>query len=195
MIAKLKNLYRGLPERKPYLEFITAFLTIPVLLTVFIANVRSLRTTSADMPVPSPTAAPEITVLPVQIKSQPDSGWSPVAANPTVKTEECIREVGPVEIVSPAEGETVEGDRVDIDISYSQGDYCSAVWSYRISGSSWSEYGDKSISLLGISTGPKTLDLRIKSLASGNIVYLTRNFTVAGSVTPTPEGSPSASLR
>lgn len=43
MLEKLRNWYRGLPDKKKYIEFLTASLSVPVLITVIILNVSNLR--------------------------------------------------------------------------------------------------------------------------------------------------------
>lgn len=53
-IEKLKRWYRAMPDKKRYLEFVTALLTIPVLLTVMISNILSLQQKNAA-PTPTPT--------------------------------------------------------------------------------------------------------------------------------------------
>jgi len=43
MFEKAKTWYRAIPEKKRYLEFVTALLSIPVLITVIISNVSNLN--------------------------------------------------------------------------------------------------------------------------------------------------------
>ena len=54
VLEKIKKWYRNLPDKKRYLEFITALLTIPVLLTVLWSNLNNLQQKGA---VPTPTSA------------------------------------------------------------------------------------------------------------------------------------------
>lgn len=56
MLESFQSWYRDLPDKKRYLEFISAFLSIPVLVTVVVLNLRSLnaRNESIQLP-PAPT--------------------------------------------------------------------------------------------------------------------------------------------
>ena len=42
-IDRIKSWYRALPDKKRYIEFVTALLTVPVLITVLISNFNSLK--------------------------------------------------------------------------------------------------------------------------------------------------------
>lgn len=193
-------MYQDLPDKKRYVEFISAILTVPVLLTVVVSNILNIQKQNqheakADFPTPTIEQNRPLTVSLVVPTSQttpvPSPTENPPAASPT--SAECKKEVGPIEITSPKENETVSGDPVNLDITRSDsGDYCAVVWSYRINSGSWSDYNDKSISIYNLSAGKKTVDLRVKSIASGNETVLTRNFNVAGTPSPTPTFAPSA---
>lgn len=182
VVDKLRNWYRGLPDKKRYLEFITALLTIPVLLTVLLSNVTNLQNQkkAETTPTPSvtnttPTATP--TIIPEK----------PLGTSPTVTpATQCTPGVGPVEIVYPEENATLSEDPVCLDIPRVSGNYCAVVWSYRINGSGWSNYTDREVCMYGFTPGTKQLDLRIKSIVSGEEKILRRTFTIAGSPTPTP---------
>ena len=188
VVERIKSWYRALPDKKRYLEFVTALLSVPVLLTVILANVRSLQSKPPEIsPQGTSGQAPQITYVPYEVRRGEPTRT--LFSSPTSQpAKECTREVGPVEIVYPAEGETVIGEPVCIDISYHQGDFCSVVWSYRINSGAWSQYTDKSICLYNIPAGDKTLDVRVKSIASNDEVLLRRAFTV-----PAPTGDPNAS--
>ena len=80
LTEKARQWYRALPDKKRYLEFITAFLSIPVLITVLISNVSNLQNTKKPETV-SPTAAP----VPVTIVMQPTI-QEPKAASAPVLT-------------------------------------------------------------------------------------------------------------
>src|SRR3989338_11373095 len=43
MLIKVKNWYKKLPDRKPWIDLATAVLTIPVLVTVIIINISNLK--------------------------------------------------------------------------------------------------------------------------------------------------------
>jgi len=188
IIERIKGWYRGLPDKKRYLEFITALLTVPVLLTVLLSNYSNLKNQKqTQSPSPSP-AGPTI----IQIQSTPSATTTPLAtpsATETPTQTSCTPGIGPISIVYPEEETTVSSDPVCLDISRTTGNYCAVVWSYRINGGSWSEYTDRDICMYSLSPGQKLLDLRVKSIANGDETILSRTFTVAGSVTPTPATS------
>jgi hypothetical protein len=184
---RVKDVFRQLPNRKRYLEFITAFLTIPVLLTVIYSNVNSIRNANAKKPTeiethvtPAPLPKqPQSTGLIIEVKNVA-SGPASLAQAPVVEKEiikECKKEVGPVEIISPQEGQTVTDQNFCIDVSYHTGEYCAVVWSYRINDSAWSEYSDKSTCIYSMSPGAKQLEVRIKSITGGDEVLLKRSFS------------------
>lgn len=190
---QIKAWYRGLPDKKRYVEFFTAILTVPVLVTVIIANVRSLNSATGrnDTPVPSPLPTVIVVEKPSTVNNSEAAPTSTPYPLPTPATvAECRREVGPVTITAPPENAVTGPGPVCIDISYTRGDYCSVVWSYRINGGSWSEYSDKSICLYGLEPGEKNLEIRVRSIASDDEELLKRKFTVPGA-TPTPESSAS----
>lgn len=192
---KVERWYHGLPDKKRYLEFLTALLTIPVLLTVIIANVRTLKT--QEQPVtPTPTSATQ-----PPFGNQPPPNQNEPTLTPTVTntpsptpSSQCKKEVGPISIVYPEEGTTVTKDPVCLDIVRTGEDYCAVVWSYRINGGTWSDYTDKSICMYGMPSGTKKVELRVKSIVTGAETLLTRTFTVAGTSTPTPTSTSSANL-
>jgi hypothetical protein len=97
--------------------------------------------------------------------------------------------------VYPEEGNTVSKNPVCLDISRTGIDYCAVVWSYRLNNESWSDYTDKSICLYGLTPGTKKLELRVKSIVTGDETILTRNFTIYGSPSPTSVSTISGSLQ
>ena len=210
----IKEWVKDLPERKKYIDVVTAIMSVPILLTVMLTNITNLthkNDTSAASHVenkPSPTISEIIKIVPIEVHtgnsapSNSDLTNTPtptleenkninLAANPT-STPACKKEVGPVSIVSPSENETMSINPTCIDISYKSGEYCGVTWSYRIDGGSWSEYMDKSICIHNINNGTHKLELKIKSTASADETVLTRNFTYAGQnvVTATPTIAP-----
>lgn len=181
-----------MPDKKRYLEFVTALLTIPVLLTVMISNILNLQQKNA---VPEPTPVPTViiqtaTPIPQTPISTPVSGSA--SPTPTVSAQ-CKKEVGPIEITYPTEGQMVSTDPVCLDIVRSGTDYCAVVWQYRINESAWSDYTDRSICMYGLTGGTKNLELRVKSIVSGNEVLLKRTFTIPTS-TPTPTTTPTPTM-
>lgn len=189
-VEKVKHWYRALPEKKRYLEFITALLSIPVLLTVVISNVLSLQSRNQT---PTPTATPQVsttsiptprlTVIPTGINTEP----SPTAT-PSLQ---CKKEIGPIEIAYPEENSMISTDPVCLDIVREGTDYCAVVWSYRINGSAWSDYTDKSICMYGLPPGEKKLELRVKSIVTGTETILRRTFTIPS---PTPTAAPTSTV-
>lgn len=189
MIEKFKSWYRALPEKKRYLEFFTALLTVPVLLTVIILNISALqnnrRIENAIIPTPAPTGVPSIITI---IEKNPAKSDETKLNESTPSTIQCRKTVGPVEINYPGENETINKNPVCINISYNSQDYCSVVWSYRINNDTWSEYTDKSICIYNMDPGDKKLELRVRSIASEDEILLRRSFTVTGP-TPTPQNA------
>ena len=194
IIERVKTWYRGLPDKKRYVEFVTAILTVPVLATVLYANVQNLQRNPETNGSPlTASGAPVIQIVSPGADTASQAGTS--ASTPTATPNpECKKSVGPVQIDSPKEGQVVSSDPVAVDISRSSDEYCAIVWSYRINGSAWSDYTDKSIFLYGLSSGQKILDLRIKSVASGDQVVLSRTFIIPPAASPTPQSTGSGSF-
>lgn len=190
MFENAREWYHALPEKKKYVELITSVLTVPVLLTVIFSNVTNLADKDKQN-APAPTHTIE-RVLPATTVVRTINEATPTSPLPTVTDGVCKKEIGPVEILAPKEGETVTEEPVTIDISHND-EYCSIVWSYRINNSGWSDYTDKAINLYNLSSGSKTLEVRIKSIASKDETLLKRNFIYKNlSETPTPTPTPTA---
>ena len=119
-----------------------------------------------------------ITIIPIEITKE--------SQNPA--SAECIKDIGPIDIVYPKENQTVSEDPVCIEINYQQGNYCSVVWSYRLNGGKYSDYNDKAPCLYNLPAGNATFDMRVKSVASAKELFITRNFKVenSGGGSPTP---------
>jgi len=168
---KIKAWYRDLPDKKKHFELLTAILSVPVLITVILLNLGSLSKNKNSNITPTPGKTEKVTPIQIEIKT---NEITPNQKLPT--TIECKKEVGPVEIVSPEENQTINDGPVCIDLSYKKGEYCAYVWSYRINGGAWSDYTDKNICLYNLSTGDKKLEVRVKSIVSGDEIILKRNF-------------------
>lgn len=175
------------PDRKHYLEFITAALSIPVLLTVILVNINNLNASKK-----------EATPTPVVTTTQPREiiireGGNSVVEKPTsTPSEVCKKEVGPISITSPKEGSTVTDNPVNFIIKHND-DYCTSVWSYRINNGSWSEYSANTPSVYNLPNGAVRFQLRAQSTVSNDQDSLELNFTYAGSpvtVTPTQTVTP-----
>lgn len=178
--------YRRIPDKKPYIEFVTAILSIPVLLTVILLNLNTLTGNKDKEETKDTNPAPQTVVI-----TAPDSRTE---TRTIINEEECTPEVGPVEITAPEDGETVTDNPVFVSISYEQGEYCSVVWSYRINGGSWSDYDDRSIALYNPPPGNIRLELRVKSIVGNDSRTLTHNFIYQGNsiIQTTPTASSSA---
>lgn len=196
MIDKIKRFFRSisqLPDKKKYVEFITAILSIPVLLSVILLNYTNLQNQkkpTEDTKEPSPAI---ITI----IRDRDENNQN----NPTetiVSETECIAEVGPVTIVSPEAGETLQDNPLSIVINQNDPDneYCAIVWSYRINGGSWSNFDDRDISIYNMESGEKKLDVRFKSLISGEEETISRTFYYQNTQQiPTPTSVPTATTQ
>lgn len=183
---KVKKWYRDLPNKKQYVELITALLSIPVLLTVIILNLNNLR--GDKNKGTQDNRGGSVTIIPIEVDKK-DASPAPTQ---TPQTKECKKEVGPVSILYPEENQTVTNDPVCVDISYKTGDYCGVVWSYRINAGSWSDFTDKSICLYNLPSGDKKFELRVKSIASSDEEVFQRNFIYKSSTSPTTTATDSA---
>ncbi len=190
---RIKGWYHALPDKKRYVEFFSALLSIPVLVTVIILNINNLKSESQQK-LPSPTQPPAVVTI-IQRPPRVSSTPAPVPTatiTPTpspTPTASCIQAVGPVSISAPDEGDVVTGDPVCLVIDRQGEDYCGVVWSYQINGGPWSDFTDNTICMYGLTPGAKTLNLRVQSLVSSDEVSLSRNFTVAGGG-PAPTTAP-----
>lgn len=101
----------------------------------------------------------------------------------TTAASSCNPSLGPVSITSPGEGDTVSSNPVEVQISYDNATYCSAVWSYSINGSSWSNYDNNSVALYNLPNGQIQFQLQVKSLTSSDTTTLTRDFYYNGQST------------
>jgi len=194
-MRKIQDTIRTLPEKKQYAELITAVLSVPVLITVLLLNLNNLRakpstsspqvspTLSQSTPTPTTTHALSGTTIPQSIT--PTAALSPT---PGV----CIKSVGPVEISSPSEGETITSNPVCITITQTGSNYCQVAWSYHINNDPWSEYMDNTICLYNLSSGQKTINVRVKSIASSDQTILTRSFIIPITASPTTQATSSA---
>ena len=182
-IKKALFSYRALPDKKQYVEFFTALLTVPMLLTVIVLNFNNLS--GANKKAEPKENSPIIVTLP------PSNNEDESEITPVPTSEVCKDGIGPISIVYPEENETVTDNPVTIDINYDDSEYCAVVWSYRINGGRYSDYGSNNIALYNPPQGTVRLELRVKSVVSGDEKTLRRTFTYEG-----PTGSnndPSAS--
>lgn len=185
---KLINAAKKLTSKKHHLDFITAVLTIPVLLSVIILNYNNLQNLQKNKTNvnPTPTQSEKIIVVP---QNQQNQDTTP---NPTSAT--CIKDIGPISISSPSEGETKTDNPICIIINYSNSSYCSVVWSYRINNGSWSNFSSNNPCIYNLPNGNVKFDLKVQSTVVQKETDLTRNFIYKGSnLSPTPSSTNSAS--
>lgn len=152
-LSKLANVYRKLWGKKHHLEFFIVLLTIPFLITLTITNLQNLNK---------------------NFKEEKDTTSS--VKGDAQSMEECKKEIGPIEITYPKEGEIVSQNPLCVDISYATGEYCSVVWSYRINDGEWSDYNNKSICIYDMKAGTKNLRLKVKSIVTDDELILQRDF-------------------
>ena len=172
---------RKLPEKKHYVEFFTALLSVPVLITVIMLNLNNLQSSNKKAAVITPQITQQTIYVPESKNSNNTVTSTPAPTITTsISNSACNPDIGPVSITSPAEGDTVTNNPVNITIDYKTGTYCAVVWSYRINNGNWSDYDDKSIALYNVSQGNVKIDLRVKSIANGSEKDLTRNFVYKG---------------
>lgn len=187
ILEKVKNHFRNLPEHKKYFEVITAFLSIPVLLSVIYLNYSNIQSQKKPQPDPTPQVSQDnrnptiIVTLPQDDDEQP------------TPSAECTPGIGNVEIVSPRENSTVDDNPLEINIDYDPDGYCAVVWSYRINGGRRSDFTDNDIEIYNMESGQKTLELTVKSIVNGEEEILDRNFTYENTNTvPTAPPQPTS---
>lgn len=209
LFGQINNWYHALPDKKKYVEFISAALTIPMLLTVILINLNNIKnqskpttantTSTTATPIqivitgspgtnqPEPST-PQITSLPTTIPSPT------LTLAPTPSTTACLQEIGPIEILSPQEGEIIATDKVCINVS-TDSKYCPLVWSYQIDSDTWSDFSNNNICLYNLSNGPKKLQIRFKNPTTSKTLTLGRNFIYQNpNITSTPTLTPTISL-
>ncbi len=198
LFKKIKNWYKKLPDKKQYIEVITAILSVPVMITVIIINLNNLnqskkQTTDTGKITPVQVV---ITGSTNQNRPPPLNNLTPIlSATPSSTPTEssCQKAIGPVAILSPQENQLITEDTVCINISTKTG-YCPVIWSYQINNNSWSTFTDKDICLYNLTNGDKKLLVKIKSSVTDEVITLQRNFTYQNpNITSTPTASSSAS--
>lgn len=195
--VSLKEKIKKLPEKKPHLDFIAAVLTIPLLAVTLYLNLANLK--SKNTPTPAPTSSQNAPVTIIERNTIPQ-GITPQVITTTPKptdTTSCIQDIGPIDISSPSEGQTVTTNPVCIDINYNAGNYCSVVWAYSINGGPLSDYSNNSVCLYNLPSGNNTFTLQVKSLSSASTKTLHRNFIYSPSQTtasPTQTVTPASTV-
>ncbi len=186
---KIKSWFKKLKRMKlskMHLDYIAGLLTIPVLLTAILINFTNLdkNKTVTPPPVGGPTSSPNSKVI---VITQPVNN-----TQPTPDAQTCTKSIGPISITYPTEGQNVSDNPLCINIDYSNNNYCSVVWSYRINNGSWSAYNSDEPCLYNLPSGSVQFQLRVQSTVSNSSETLTRNFTYSGTNNgPTPTPTPS----
>jgi hypothetical protein len=182
--GNIRTYFGKLLDKKRYLEFLTALLSVPVLITVLFlnySNIQDRKKTTLDTQI-----QPIITIV--------QQGTSEKKEPSPTETAECLPEIGGITIDTPQEGASISSNPLAINIERVQDGekYCSIVWSYRINSGNWSDFSDKDISIFNMESGEKTLELKIKSIVSGEEKNITRKFTYKNTQevpTPTPSAT------
>jgi len=200
-IEKIRNWYRNLPDKKKYVEFITAILSVPVMVTVIILNLNNLNQSKKSSTSTTGQTTPVQIIITGGVNQDKGKDKPPPIApiltqtvtptaspSPTLTPTGCKKQIGPVEILSPQEGEIITEEMVCTNISTSS-DYCPVIWAYKIDDGNWSNYANKEICLYNLANGEKELQIKIKSTVSDEEITLKRNFTYSGS-TLTPTSTP-----
>jgi hypothetical protein len=192
LFLKIKNWYTKLPDKKRHFELISAILTIPMMLTVILVNLNNIKSQK------NATTNSANTTTPIQVVI--DSPNSSTAAASTItptatksaapSKADCKKDIGPIKILSPQEGEVVTTNNVCITIS-TDNNYCPVTWSYQLgSDSSWSDYNNNDICLYNLTPGKKQLNIKVKSTVADKTITLQRNFIYqTTSTTPTATAS------
>jgi len=184
-LYKLIHAAKKITNKKHHLDFITAVLTIPVLLSVIILNYSNLQNLQKNKNNLSPTPTPAEKIIIV-----PQKTTIPVITSATA----CTKAIGPVEISTPMENQTVSDNPLCINIKYSDNSYCSVVWSYKINNGSWSEFTSNNPCIYNLPNGNVKFDLKIQSTVIQKEESLSRNFIYKGvNISPTATASASAS--
>ena len=191
MLEKFRHWYRKLPDKKRYLEFVTALLTIPVLLTVIYTNMVSIREDKKSNATPTPEKSEKIVIIREDENKENEKSNTPtptptLVLSPTQTAKECKKEVGPVKISNPAEEEVVNEDLICVKIDYTTGEYCSVAWSYKLDNNNWSDYTSSPFCFSKLDPGKHELDLRVKSTVSNDETTLKRTFYYQTKEPPTP---------
>lgn len=169
-------------NKKHFLDFLIAIISIPVMITLLINNVLNLQEKNKNEVETTTTTAQQIIIRDNQNTIPLPKEKEEEEITPT-PFENCKKEIGPITISSPKEGEEVVDNPVYITIKHDNENYCTVVWSYRINGGTWSEYNSNSVCLYDVPNGNVKFDLRIQSTVSDDQDTLTRNFIYKGNST------------
>lgn len=192
MLENLQNWYRELPDKKKYVELVSAVLSVPVMVTVILINMNNLtqRNAAKSTEQLTPSHIPSVTIILEEkiITPTPQEDAPTPTINTSATPSSCVREVGPITISSPRENEVITGSAVNIRISEQPEEFCPLLWSYSLDEGTWTDYSDNDISIYNLPTGNHTINIRVRSIASENEITLRRTFYYnnPSSVTLTP---------
>lgn len=182
-LLKVGHSYKSLPEKKQYLEFFTALLSVPVLMTVILLNLNNLNNSRKQ---PDKTLEPTPIKQVIYVSPKKDTLEKPSASPTPSVTDGCDEKLPAVSISVPSENDLVLDDPVNVIVDYKKENFCSVVWAYRINGSKWSDYDDKSIALYNLPSGSINLEVKIKSIVTGEERIIKRIFNYSSpSIEPT----------
>lgn len=173
---RIEKLY----DKKPLIELIVAILSIPSIILLAILNLKSLTNLSNAKLTPTPSVNISTGGSNANFFTRPITRQPNPSSAPSMSQVPCIKNLGPVTITSPNEGDTVTSNPAEINISYDDIKYCGAVWSYSVNGGQWSDYNNNSVALYNLPSGSVTFTLRIKSLTSSETASITRDFIYNG---------------
>ena len=175
----LPKKWNALPDKKRYIELITAALSVPMMLTIILVNMNNIKAQKEK------TITQTASTTPIQvIIDSPTNAFTNITPTIIPTKAECKKDVGNIEIISPQEDEIIISDNLCINIS-TDDKYCAVTWSYRLNNGSWSEFNNKDICLYNLTPGKKQLQVKIKSTVVDKTITLERNFIYQTSVTPT----------
>lgn len=182
---RIRKTIQSLPSKKQYFELVGAMLSIPVLVTVILLNTTSLKNNEkSKTPTPTPatvvvTEKERVITQPPQIVNNENNNSGP----------SCKKEVGNVRITSPREDEVVSTNPVCFQIVTDDDSYCPVEYASRVDGGEWSDFSKNTVCVYNLKSGRHTVEVKVKSTESDEVVLLRRNFEVAGNTTatsPTP---------
>jgi len=181
----LPGKWKALPDKKRYIELITAALSIPMMLTVILVNMNNIKSQKEDKTTQTATTTPIQVVIDNPNNTATNSSIIPTIVSTIAPTKtECKKDIGNIEIISPQEDEIITSDNLCINIS-TDDKYCAVNWSYRLNNGNWSEFNNKDICLYNLTAGKKQLQIKIKSTVIDKTITLERNFIYQTSITPT----------
>ncbi len=177
-----------MPDKKRYFELVAAILSIPVLITVILLNTNILRGEKKD---DLPTTPTIIETQKVQVITQPPQQIVVQQSQPESKLPKtnCIEGVGPVDILSPRNGEELRANPVCLQINTDK-DYCPVLFSSSLDGSDFSEYSSDGVCFYNLEAGEHDATVRIKSTITDEVVSLGRSFVIEDNVQGVATGTP-----